>query len=105
MKEDNPPGFPTLTLPIMRALCALTILHPGAEGQELLAKCLDVLFPAYWKEHRNTIDKDVLVGILSGVLGKEETAEGAYLCVVLGRPSLIADSDGYGRQRGQGALE
>jgi len=75
MKEQTPPGFPPMTLTIMRALCALTILHPGPEGQEPLIKCLNALYQAYWVEHQKTQEKEVLVEVLTSVLGAEETAK------------------------------
>jgi hypothetical protein len=82
MKEEIPPGFPSLTLTIMRALCALTVLHPGKEGQPILTKCLDVLYHAYWVEHRKTNEKEVLTEILNGVLGVEDTKKGSLSSLV-----------------------
>lgn len=79
MKEENPDGFPPLTLTIMRALCALTVLHQGKEGQGVLCKALDALYEAYWVNHRKTNEKDVLVEVLNGVLGEEECGKGV-LC-------------------------
>ena len=85
MKEETPDGFPPLTLTIMRALCALTVLHPGDAGQEKLTECLDALYKAYWVEHRKTNEKDVLAEVLSGVLGKEETMKGVFSGIGKGR--------------------
>ena len=82
MSEELPDGFPPLTLPIMRALCALTILHPGKEGQKRLVSCLDVLYHAYWVENKKTIDKDVLSAELTRVLGAEDAAKGKFLIFV-----------------------
>lgn len=79
MKKELPPNFPPMTLSIMRGLCALTILHPGKEGQGILTKCLDRLFEAYWVEHRKTYEKDVLVEVLNEVLGTEECEKGSSL--------------------------
>lgn len=76
MAENTPDDFPPLTLPIMRALCALVVLYPGQEGQEKLIKALDVLYPEYWVEHKKTKEKDVLAGILERVLGKDDCAKG-----------------------------
>ncbi len=76
MKENSPDGFPPLTLLIMRALCALTILH---EGQEKLTKALDVLYHEYWYEHKKTNEKEVLAEILRRVLGKEDGEKGEWL--------------------------
>lgn len=76
MKEHVPAGFPPLTLSIMRALCAVTLLHPVQEGQAVLIRCLDALFHAFWVEHRKTNEKDVLAMVLDGILGSEQTAKG-----------------------------
>jgi hypothetical protein len=63
----------------MRALCALTLLHPGQEGQGVLIRCLDVLFHAFWVEHQKTNEKEVLARVLDGVLGSEEAGKGGFL--------------------------
>jgi 2-hydroxychromene-2-carboxylate isomerase len=76
MKEKTPEGFPPMTLTIMRALCALTILHPGQDGQKPLTECLDSLYHAFWVEHKKTNEKEVLTEVLSDVLGKEEAGKG-----------------------------
>jgi 2-hydroxychromene-2-carboxylate isomerase len=76
MTEASPPEFPPLTLTIMRALCALTFLHPGKEGQGLLTKALDELYREFWVNHRKTNEKGVLAEVLGKVLGKEETGKG-----------------------------
>ena len=76
MNKKIPEGFPPLTLTIMRALCALTVLHPGPEGQKPLIACLDALYRAFWVEHKKTNEKEVLAQVLSDVLGEEETEKG-----------------------------
>jgi 2-hydroxychromene-2-carboxylate isomerase len=98
MNEKTPEGFPPLTLTIMRALCALTVLHPGEEGQEPLTKCLDSLYYAFWVEHKKTNEKEVLAEVLSSVLGKEETEKGEWFWFYLGGKGglLMSDSDGDG---------
>jgi hypothetical protein len=63
----------------MRALCALTILYPGSEGQGKLTRALDTLYHEYWCEHKKTNDKDVLAQILGRVLGKEDSGKGRWL--------------------------
>jgi hypothetical protein len=67
----------------MRALCALTILHPGSEGQAKLTKALDTLYHEYWFEHRKTNEKDVLAEILGRVLGKEDSVRGRWFPIFL----------------------
>lgn len=78
MLDKSPEGFPPNTLTIMRALCALTVLKPGKEGQELLIKVLDVLFPSYWVEGKRTFEKEILVAALRKVLGEKLTNEGIF---------------------------
>ena len=75
MSEKTPPGFPPLTLLIMRALCAVVILG----GQEALTKCLDELYPAYWAQGKNTNDKECLTECLIKVLGEETATKGTYI--------------------------
>ncbi len=99
MKEQSPDGFPPLTLTIMRALCALTVLYPGEDGQVILCKALDALYKAYWVDHRKTYEKDVLVEVLVESLGEEATGKGmlisiSSLCVSLGdREMMIASGE------------
>ena len=62
----------------MRALCALTVLRPGEEGQKSLVSCLDALFAAYWVEGKKTIDKDVLAEELTRVLGADDTGKSEW---------------------------
>lgn len=88
MEEKTPEGFPHLTLPIMRALCALSVVEPG---QQPLIACLDALYEAYWVRHEKTIDKDVLVGILTKVLGEDTAKEGERFLFRYGAMSRLAD--------------
>lgn len=76
MADKLPEGFPPLTLTIMTALCALTVLHPGKQGQDPLTRCLDALYHAMGVEHRKTNEKEVLAEILCDVLGPEESERG-----------------------------
>jgi 2-hydroxychromene-2-carboxylate isomerase len=79
MDEKTPDGFPPLTLLVMRALCALTILYSGSEGQAKLVMSLDALYHAYWVEHQKTNEKEVLAEILGKVLGEEDAGKGTWL--------------------------
>ena len=83
MREKVPDGFPPLTLSIMRALCALTVLYSGSEGQEKLKKALDALYHEYWCEHKKTYEKEVLAEVLTRVLGEVDTKKGRWLCCVV----------------------
>lgn len=78
MLDKSPEGFPPNTLTIMRALCVLTVVKPGKEGQDLLIKVLDVLFPSYWVEGKRTFEKDVLNSILRQVLGEKLAGDGTF---------------------------
>jgi len=79
MRDKVPGGFPPLTLSIMRALCALTVLYSGSEGQEKLTQALDVLYYDYWYEHKKTNEKEVLEEVLTRVLGDEDAKKGRWL--------------------------
>jgi 2-hydroxychromene-2-carboxylate isomerase len=73
MATKTPDGFPPLTLSVMRALCALTAVRPEEQGQKSLVACLDALYRAYWVEGRQTHEREVLVAVLTEVLGAAET--------------------------------
>jgi hypothetical protein len=85
MKKEVPEGFPPLTLGIMRALCALTVLYDGGgkeyggkKGQEKLCACLDELWREWWVEHRAVHEKLILEEIIEKVLGAEEGRKGRW---------------------------
>ncbi|CZR52015.1 related to glutahione s-transferase subunit 13 [Phialocephala subalpina] len=93
MKTELPPDFPPMTLTIMRSLCALTILHPGKEGQAILTKALDELFKAYWVDHRKTHEKDVLSEVLGELFGKEEGGKILEMAAKEGKELLAKNTD------------
>jgi len=74
-----PEKFPPLTLPIMRALAALTGLpqfSPTPEAaQANLTKALDVLFPKYWVDEVPTFQPEVLQKTLSEIFGEKMASE------------------------------
>ena len=76
MEEELPPLFPPSTLLVMRALCALTVLYPGEEGQVILTKALDELFESFWKYHMPSHEERVLAEILGNIIGEGKTREG-----------------------------
>ncbi|KAF1982388.1 HCCA isomerase/glutathione S-transferase kappa [Aulographum hederae CBS 113979] len=67
MKEGMPSGFPPMTLPTQRALCALSLHNPGK-----LAAAMEALFSALWVEHKPVQSAETLSSVLAGVLGKNE---------------------------------
>lgn len=73
-----PEGFPVLTLTVMRAICALMLLHPGPDGQEILVKVLDSLLPALWVDHKKVHEKDVFGPMLETIIGKSEVEKGLH---------------------------
>ncbi|KAH6711121.1 thioredoxin-like protein [Leptodontidium sp. MPI-SDFR-AT-0119] len=93
MAEDYPPGFPQMTLGIMRAVCALTVLHPGKEGQGILCEVLDALFKSSWVERRKTNEKEVLEEVLGGVLGREEAGKVLAIAGKEGKEVLNKNTD------------
>lgn len=93
MREAPPPDFPPLTLTIMRALCAITLLHPGKEGQGRLTTALDELYREFWVNHKKTNEKDVLAEILERVFGKEETKRVLEMVGKEGKELLAKNTD------------
>ncbi|KAH6668265.1 thioredoxin-like protein [Halenospora varia] len=93
MNKEMPAGFPPLTLGIMRALCALTVLHPGNEGQEILCMALDALFKAFWVEHKKTNEKEVLAEVLHDVLGEEVAGKVLAMAGKEGKEVLNKNTD------------
>jgi 2-hydroxychromene-2-carboxylate isomerase len=97
MAETQPEGFPPLTLSIMRALCALTILD---SGQEKLCRALDALYKAFWVDQKPTQEPEVLAEGLTRALGEEETRKGTlvpatttgFLCKVKECHQLTGDA-------------
>jgi 2-hydroxychromene-2-carboxylate isomerase len=73
MKEDIPEGFPPLTLQIMRALCAITILDSSSTS---LCKALDTIFQAFWVEHKVAHKPEVLKALLTKAVGPDMTEKG-----------------------------
>lgn len=69
--EGFPKGFPFRTLPVQRALCAISQKAP-----EKLAPVVGALFHAVWVEGNTTIgEPDGFAPVIESVLGKQETDE------------------------------
>ncbi|RFU31412.1 hypothetical protein B7463_g4954, partial [Scytalidium lignicola] len=88
-----PTDFPPMTVTIMRALCAITLIHPGQAGQGILTKALDSLYQAYWVDNRPTQNKEVLVEVLSETLGQEEAQKVMTAVPNEGKELLIKNTD------------
>lgn len=93
MSKTMPEGFPPMTLTIMRALCALSIVEEGKSGQGRLPAALDELYKAFWVEHKKTHEKEVLVEVLAGALGKEETQHVMEMVPKEGKERLAKNTD------------
>ena len=75
MKKQGPANFPPNTLQLMRALCALLAVRES-DGQALLVKTVDKLWPLYWAEHRGMHTPEVYEPIFRGQLGDEIAEQG-----------------------------
>lgn len=91
MKDGLPEGFPNLSLLTMRAMCAITVLHPGREGQDVLIKVLDKVLEAYWVRHDKIYEKEGLQTVLEDVLGKEEAGKGIFSLPIIPLVHLHSD--------------
>lgn len=69
--EGFPKGFPFRTLPVQRALCAISQQAP-----EKLAPVIGAIFHAVWVEGNTAVgEPDGFVPVIESVLGKQETQE------------------------------
>lgn len=75
MKETNPPNFPPLTLYIMRALAALTIID---SDQEVLCKALDGFYEELWCHHTEIHKPEHMERILIKAVGEELAKKGLF---------------------------
>lgn len=75
MKTTVPEGFPPLTLTVMRAFCALTVVDGS---QDVLIKVLDELLKDMWVDHRKVWEKEICGEVFGEVLGEERAAKGMY---------------------------
>ncbi|KAL1965923.1 hypothetical protein VTN77DRAFT_5056 [Rasamsonia byssochlamydoides] len=65
MVDDMPKGFPPLTLAVMRAVCAVSVLSPNQ-----LIPCLDALYRSFWVEGNANIGKpEGFMPVLEKTLG------------------------------------
>ncbi|KAK4970096.1 Ubiquitin carboxyl-terminal hydrolase 10 [Elasticomyces elasticus] len=67
MCQETPEPFPQLTLNAMRALCAVTILHP-----DRLSDCFAAMYQAFWVDRKSISKTEVWSAALVEVLGESE---------------------------------
>jgi 2-hydroxychromene-2-carboxylate isomerase len=75
MKDNHPPNFPPLTLYIMRALAALTII---SSDQEMLCKALDGFFEEFWCKHTEIHKPEIMERILIETVGEDMASKGLF---------------------------
>jgi 2-hydroxychromene-2-carboxylate isomerase len=69
--EGFPKGFPIRTLPVQRALCAISQRTP-----EKLAEVIDAIFHSFWVDGNTTVGApEGFAPLIESVLGKQETEE------------------------------
>jgi len=91
MNESISDDFPPLTLSIMRALCALTLLYP--DSHKKLCKLFDALFHAYWVEQQPTHKPEVLTRVLTDALGVQDTRKVIDIAGKEGKQILAKNTD------------
>ncbi|KAK1065122.1 hypothetical protein LTR74_008234 [Friedmanniomyces endolithicus] len=65
--EKSPEPFPQSTLNAMRALCAVTTLHP-----DKLSDCFGAMYQAFWVDRKSISKPEVWTAALNEVLGESE---------------------------------
>ena len=69
--EGFPKGFPIRTLPVQRALCAISQRNP-----EKLADVIGAIFHSFWVDGNTTVgDAEGFAPLVESVLGAQETQE------------------------------
>jgi 2-hydroxychromene-2-carboxylate isomerase len=70
ISQTTPPNFPTNTLPIGRALAAISISHP-----QLLTRAISLFFENYWVNYTEPTQPEKLAQIVKEIVGSEEEAK------------------------------
>ena len=71
MMQEAPPGFPTSTLPVQRALVALSLSHP-----QKVESAVGLFWDNYWVHWNDPNQPENMQAILRAVLGGDEEAKG-----------------------------
>lgn len=106
MRAELPPDFPAMTLPIMRALCAVASPSSSSpspspspsdeeekSSQIRLTRALDTLFARYWVDHIPTHRAEELRTVLGEVFGEPEAERLLTAAATTGKQQLIANTD------------
>ncbi|KAK9847576.1 HCCA isomerase/glutathione S-transferase kappa [Penicillium brevicompactum] len=81
--EGFPKGFPIRTLPVQRALCAISQRNP-----EKLADVIGAIFHSFWVDGNTTVgDAEGFAPLVESVLGAQETQE---VIAAMGKPEIKA---------------
>ncbi|KAJ5362511.1 HCCA isomerase/glutathione S-transferase kappa [Penicillium brevicompactum] len=81
--EGFPKGFPIRTLPVQRALCAISQRNP-----EKLADVIGAIFHSFWVDGNTTVgDAEGFAPLVESVLGPQETQE---VIAAMGKPEIKA---------------
>ncbi|KAK6418384.1 hypothetical protein LTR81_008308 [Elasticomyces elasticus] len=67
MCQETPEPFPQVTLNAMRALCAVTIMHP-----DRLSDCFAAMYQAFWVDRKSISKIEIWSAALVEVLGESE---------------------------------
>ncbi|EFQ95196.1 hypothetical protein PTT_06854 [Pyrenophora teres f. teres 0-1] len=70
MLQEAPPGFPTNTLPVQRALVALSLSHPHK-----LESAVALFWDNFWVQWNDPNKPENMLAILRSVLGSDEEAK------------------------------
>lgn len=70
ISQDSPPGFPVNTLPIQRALVALSLSHP-----QKVESAVALFWENFWVKWNDPTKPENLLAIVTTVLGSEEEAQ------------------------------
>ena len=70
MHESMPPGFPRNTLPVERALTAVSMFYP-----EKMEETLATLYHASFVEHQDVVEKGILFTLLAQVHGEDRAED------------------------------
>lgn len=97
-----PPNFPPLTLTVMRAINAISLLtgkeQTSPEAQQAIIRALDIFYEAYWVQGKVITDKNVLAETLGKIVGggdasSDEVAKVLEVASGEGKQILLKNTD------------